>query len=340
MTAYGSIEPQAIPGSPRRSRLVIAVAGSLALGAMAALAVINLHPSGPTALEQWRLGMPWEAYQYQPTDSPGWTEPLDDSMYEEATPGYERDNCIANPFEELPPGYLCSSVRFGAYLLDPSGSLYGRRIQWKVRDVVRKETGEEEHKVEAPAAAEEPHPEAKPYEAPHGAWSSPWSWMRPSLLPNTTVCTEAVEGFYGAISSPSNANLTLAEPFLADGFVYQGPETPLLPACVPAVGSGKQVVGFEAWSEAVGEQLDAFGPSNSTLGGIRCESVNTRKELDPKMKCVARHVCSFELKALKNETGGNVTLSGEIVDTFYFNKEAKIEWMKSDLSPSDFEVVK
>uniref|UniRef100_A0A6U2DC22 Uncharacterized protein n=2 Tax=Hemiselmis andersenii TaxID=464988 RepID=A0A6U2DC22_HEMAN len=319
--------------------MVLVAAGSLALGAMAALTVLNLYPSGPASLEQWRLGMPWEAYQYQPTDAPGWTEPLDDNLYEEATPAYEKDNCIANPFDELPPGFLCSSVRFGAYLLDPAGSLYNRRIQWRVRDVVRKETGEEEKKVEAPAAEEGGKPEAKPYEAPHGSWSSPWSWMRPSLLPNTTVCAEAISGFYNAISSPNNANLSLAEPFLADGFVYQGPETPLLPACVPAVGSGKQVSGFDDWSEAVGEQLLAFGPSNSTLGGVLCETVNTRKPLDPRMKCVAKHMCTFELKQLKNETGGNVTLAGEIVDTFYFDKDVKIEWMKSDLSPSDFAVV-
>ena len=33
------------------------------------------------------------------------------------------------------------------------------------------------------------------------------------------------------------------------------------------------------------------------------------------MKCTAVHKCVFELKSMKNETGGAVTLTGEVTDT-------------------------
>jgi len=33
------------------------------------------------------------------------------------------------------------------------------------------------------------------------------------------------------------------------------------------------------------------------------------------MKCVAIHKCEFELKSMTNETGGAVTLSGNVTDT-------------------------
>jgi hypothetical protein len=54
------------------------------------------------------------------------------------------------------------------------------------------------------------------------------------------------------------------------------------------------------------------------------------------MKCIAKHVCTFELKSLKNATGGNVTLSGEILDTFYFDKDNMIVYSTSATEPTMF----
>jgi hypothetical protein len=234
--------------------------------------------------------------------------------------------------------------------LDPYGSLYNRRIQWKTRRVVRGMTEEEEKKIAAdaagvatPAEADEAGviaPTAEKAKNAASTWGSPWTWMRPSLLPTEADCEETIQGFYTAISSPNNANLSEATAYLAPDFVYQGPESPLLPACVPAVGGGKQVVGPEGWSAKFEESRLAFGASNSTLGGVKCSAVNTRKPLEPQMKCIARHVCTFELANLKNVTGGNVTLAGEIMDTVYIDREGEITWMKSDLAPGDFKQVR
>ncbi len=54
------------------------------------------------------------------------------------------------------------------------------------------------------------------------------------------------------------------------------------------------------------------------------------------MKCIAKHVCTFELKSLKNATGGNVTLTGEILDTFYFDKDNMIVYSMSATEPTMF----
>lgn len=246
--------------------------------------------------------------------------------------------------------------------LDPYGSLYNRRIQWKTREMVRHMSAEDEQKiadgkfgdedVDGAAMPSGPHSseeretanEEKPKEenvipaAPKRSWSAPWMWMRTSLLPNITVCEEAVEGFYDAISSPNKENMTDAKSFLSNDFVYQGPKSPLLPACIAAVGGGKQTVGPDAWAEKFTESTLAFGASNSTLGGIMCKPVNTRRPLEPMMKCVAKHLCVFELLHLKDKDGENVTLAGEILDTFYFNREGEIAWLRSDTQASDFKV--
>jgi len=101
-----------------------------------------------------------------------------------------------------------------------------------------------------------------------------------------------------------------------------------------------QLVGPDAWATAFGQTVDAFGNITSSLAGnISCKPVKNPKDaLEPYMFCVAKHICTFELKSVSNSSGLPVTLEGEIMDTVWINGEGHIVKLHSDFDPRFFHV--
>lgn len=80
--------------------------------------------------------------------------------------------------------------------------------------------------------------------------------------------------------------------------------------------------------EAMGKTVDAFGNITSTLeGNATCTPDRQKDLLRPLMFCVAKHICTFELKSMTNSSGLPVTLQGEMVDSIWINSELQIERM-------------
>jgi len=247
-------------------------------------------------------------------------------------PLYSPEACIPQTYSEMPPGYICSSPTNGVYALDMYGNLYGRRIQWKLRNILQSEESSAERTAShVPDMAKHRH---------HFNWVSPMDWFEPHLLPNASVCQELVNGFYEAISSPMSSDLANATEFLDPNFVYSGSDVALVPGCVADVPAGYKVKGSEAWADAYTKTVNAFGNTTSELlGNVSCRPQrNELNQLLPTMLCVANHLCTFELKSITNSTGMLVTLEGSIVDTLVFNTEGKILAIKSEFDPKHFYV--
>ncbi|EKX40895.1 hypothetical protein GUITHDRAFT_164575 [Guillardia theta CCMP2712] len=246
-------------------------------------------------------------------------------------PLYSPEACIPQTFPELPQGFICSSDDYGVFLLDPYGNLYGRGIQERLRRVLAAER-ESIERVDAkiPEKAEERH---------RANWVSPLSWVEPSLLPNQTECEEVIKSFYEFTSSPMVDDLSNATSLLSKDFAFSSTDVALVPGCV-AETNGKLLVGPDAWATAFGQTVDAFGNITSSLAGnISCKPVKNPKDaLEPYMFCVAKHICTFELKSVSNSSGLPVTLEGEIMDTVWINGEGHIVKLHSDFDPRFFHV--
>jgi hypothetical protein len=301
---------------------------------------ISRAASGP---DPWEMSYPEEHRFWSEFHRPNTGYGFDtDIPGGDAIPMYNPDACVPMPYDDLPPGYLCSSPEYGVFALDVYGNVYNRRVQQRVQ--ARVEASEAEAQRVAEASGEIQAERRKSYE--YANWVSPMSWVEPSLLPNETQCQDVILAFYDGISSPNNANLSNTTALFAEDFSYSQTHIGLVPGCIADLPPGAGSVGAEEWAESFAKTVSGFGNTTSELvGNATCVPERQVAQgleealMFPLMRCEAVHKCTFELKNMLNETGAPVTLEGEITDTVYIDTEGKIFKIKSVFEPSQFTVL-